>query len=407
LRVLALAAASPMHDPVRVSTYVNAFRSSLLGVPFIGLITEPTRVEAEILVVLVATGGTEHIVLDTARLSGARYVLLAYHDSDNSLPAALEVAPALRELCGVGLVHLNSAGSRVGPLVRASEALSKIRGGLVLVVGKPSPWLVYSSGVEGEVESKLGVELRFLELDALYEELQRVGDAEAAEECSELVSRASRVSVGGEELLRACRLSVAMRRLAARLGAIAVSVRCFDLLKDLGVSGCLALSRLLDRGVVAGCEADIPSTATMLILSTLSGRPSWVANVVGVGSSSVELAHCTVATSLTSSYSLVTHFESGLPVSVAGTLEEGVEVTLAKYDPRRNLLRASRGTVRSGRPTHPYRCRTQVVVEVPPGFARSLLEDPLGAHLVVGLGNLLEELEYLAALASLRVELFR
>jgi len=407
LRVSALAAASPMHDPQRVSNYVEAFKGSLAGVPFLGLVTEPTRVDAEVLVVLVATGGVEHVVLGTARLSGARYVLLVYHDSDNSLPAALEVAPALREFCGVGLAHIGTAGSRVGQLVRATRALSRIRGAVVLVLGGPSPWLVYSSGAEGRVTERLGVVLRFLELSALYGELEGVGEGEAVGECSEVVPRASGVSVDMGGLLRACRLSVALRRLASRLGAAAVSVRCFDLLKDLGVSGCLALSRLLDTGVVAGCEADVPSTVTMLILSTLSGRPSWLANVVGVGSSSVELAHCTVATSLTSSYSLVTHFESGLPVAVAGVLGEGAEVTLARYDPRRDLLRASRGVVRSGRSTHPYRCRTQAVVEVPPGFARSLLDDPLGAHLVVGFGDLTGELEYLAALAGLRTELFR
>jgi len=407
LRVLALAAASPMHDPLRVSSYVRAFRGALPDVPFLGLITEPTGVEADVLVVLVATGGTEHVVLGTARLSGVRYVLLVYHDSDNSLPATLEVAPALRSFCGVGLAPLTALRGRVEPLIKASRALSRIRGRAVLVLGKPSPWLVYSSGAEERVASRLGVELRFLELSALYEELQKVDELEVVKECSEVTSRASEISVDRDSLLKACKLSVAMRRLASRLGVDTVSVRCFDLIKDLGVSGCLALSRLLDSGIVAGCEADVPSTVTMLILSTLSGRPTWVANVVDVGSSWVELAHCTIATSLASRYSLVTHFESGLPVAVAGVVEEGAEVTLAKYDPRRDLLRASRGTVRSGKPAHPHRCRTQVTVEVPQTFARSLLEDPVGAHLVVGVGDLLEELSYLATLAGMGAELFR
>ncbi len=407
MKLLALATASPMHDPVRVSSYVSSFRRYLPGVPFLGLITEPTRVEAEVLVILVATGGTEHVVLETAKLSKAKYVLLVYHDSDNSLPATLEVAPALRELCGVGLAHLRDVESRVMPLLRASEALSRIRGGVIAVLGRPSPWLVYSSGAEDRVMSRLGVELRFLELNALYEELPRVGSQEVAEECSKVVSKASEVSVSWDSLQRACRLSVAMKGIVSKLGAVAVSVRCFDLLKDLGVSGCVALSRLLDSGVVAGCEADIPSTVTMLVLNLLSGRPTWVANVVGVRDSTVELAHCTIATALTSRYSLVTHFESGLPVAVAGVLEEGVKVTLAKYDPRRDLLRASGGVVSSGRPTDPLRCRTQVAVEVPPSFARRLLEDPVGAHLVLGVGDVLEELNYFASLAGIKAELFR
>ena len=41
-------------------------------------------------------------------------------------------------------------------------------------------------------------------------------------------------------------------------------VRCFDLVTDLRTTGCLALSWLLDQGVVAGCEGDIPATLTMV-----------------------------------------------------------------------------------------------------------------------------------------------
>lgn len=48
-------------------------------------------------------------------------------------------------------------------------------------------------------------------------------------------------------------------------------------------AGCYSLSRLLDEGVVAGCEGDVCSALGMLWGKTMTRQVPWMANVAQVG----------------------------------------------------------------------------------------------------------------------------
>lgn len=52
---------------------------------------------------------------------------------------------------------------------------------------------------------------------------------------------------------------------------------------ECAAAGCYALSRLLDEGVIAGCEGDICSALGMLWGRLLTGQVPWMANVAQVG----------------------------------------------------------------------------------------------------------------------------
>ncbi|MEM2007492.1 MAG: hypothetical protein QXG17_03745 [Sulfolobales archaeon] len=403
--VVAAVVASPLHEPSRLSKYVSDFLSKTQGVTFSGVITEPVCLSATSAIILVATGGTEHVLLETTKMSKFSYVLLVYHDLENSLPAVLEALPVLRGMTQVDVVKLDYLSELMAPVVTASKALSRVRGSKLLVIGGPSPWLIYSSGVEGVIRSKLGVELEFVELEELVAEYGKtnVGEALKSEEFSQLLAHSF---INERSLLDSYRLYLAIDRLVRVRRAQAVSVRCFDLIKETGVTGCLALSKLLDKGIVAGCEADLPTTATMMILRELSGSTPWMANVVEVKEGLVELAHCTIATSVTNGYELTTHFESGKPTAVAGRVNVGLKATIAKYDPKRNLVRAALGEVLEGFPKHSARCRTQVSLRVPEEYSRKLLGDPLGAHVVVAFTNVLKPLEVLCRILGIESEVY-
>lgn len=47
---------------------------------------------------------------------------------------------------------------------------------------------------------------------------------------------------------------------------------------DLQTTGCLALSALLDEGIVAGCEGDLPAALTMSWMQAVTGQASFMAN---------------------------------------------------------------------------------------------------------------------------------
>ena len=167
-------------------------------------------------------------------------------------------------------------------------------------------------------------------------------------------------------------------------GVDAISVRCFDLLRDPGTSGCLALAELNDDGIVAGCEGDLPSTLGMLWARHLLGRASWMANPSRLDRRRNELvlAHCTVAPSLTEGYSLSTHFESGIGVGISGRFAEQ-PVTLLRIGGRDldQCWIAEGEIIEQG--DEPDLCRTQVTVALSDGSVDDLLERPLGNHLVM------------------------
>ena len=74
-----------------------------------------------------------------------------------------------------------------------------------------------------------------------------------------------------------------LREVAAEHHLDAVTVRCFDLVTSAYTSGCLALSALNDRGVVAGCEGDVAATMALLWFRQLFGRIGQQARRIGDG----------------------------------------------------------------------------------------------------------------------------
>jgi L-fucose isomerase-like protein len=68
-------------------------------------------------------------------------------------------------------------------------------------------------------------------------------------------------------------MSVALEELVEEYRLDAVDLKCqYELSQDYGCTACVALSMLADRGVVAGCEGDIPTTTTQAMLSALTGE---------------------------------------------------------------------------------------------------------------------------------------
>jgi len=351
-----------------------------------GFSAEPGPVD--LAAVLVLTGGTERKILEASQ--GAKLVLLFYHDSYNSLAAASEAASLLQASgVGVQLYDFGSARQVLAQAARAAEAVEELKGVKITSFGGPSEWLVYSTG-EGDL---LGASVEVVPLEDLAKE------AEGAEP-EQMPGQPSRLEgVSGEQVERALRLASAMRRLSEG----PLTVRCFDLLRIYGVTPCLALAALNSKGLIAGCEGDVPSLLTMYILSKLSGRPAWMGNVTPGPAGTLAIAHCTFPLSEASSFELTTHFETDRPVGVRAYVREGLRATLAKYDPRNRTLRAIRAEVALGRP-FTRACRTQVAFRVSERALELTLSRPMGAHYAVVFDDVVPGLRAFASLEGLRLE---
>jgi L-fucose isomerase-like protein len=168
----------------------------------------------------------------------------------------------------------------------------------------------------------------------------------------------------------------------------AVAVRCFDFLDELHTSGCVALAELNDAGTVAGCEGDVAGTMAMLLARVLLDRPSWIANPahVDLESNRLTLAHCTVARSLVDDVEIHTHFESGIGIGLRGSFRPGPVTLLRLGGHRLERYWVAEGLI-EGTGTSPDLCRTQVDVHLVDTDVSTLLDEPLGNHLVMVHGH--------------------
>ena len=340
--VLPVSAALHGHDAIdralaTLAAHVAPHQLSVVDAVGAASPTEP-------LAILVVTGGTEQHVLDACaarrQVVPGEPVLLITHPEHNSLPAALEALARLQHdgIRGrIVTLHADHEAEAEDAVtvedalhdIAAWHALHRARIGLV---GAPSDWLVASVPMAASVRRRWGVELVEVSLPDMIDRFEENIEAPIAVPVR-LAARPHEHTPHPADIETAARVEPALRDLVDELRLDAIAVRCFDLVTTAFTSGCLALSALNDRGVIAGCEGDVASTMALLWARTLTRRLGWMANPAGIDREHgvVELAHCTVPLSLVEGYRLETHFESDLGVGIVGPMASELiaEATLA------------------------------------------------------------------------------
>ncbi len=339
---------------------------------------------------LVLTGGTEQQVLD--QLVDPGLVLLLAHRSHNSLPACLEILARVRSDGGRGEILLLDQESdlrqrlqRAVRIATTHRALHRCRVGQI---GAPSDWLVASHHDGSTVRASWGPELVPIPVSALSPRADGTATPPQPEDEAVLESAEGCLEPDTRDVGRAMTVTRALRGLVAGERLDAVTVRCFDLVTEDRTTGCLGLSLLADEGIPAGCEGDIPSMLALLWVRHLLGTTGWMANPswIAPDRGELRLAHCTVPRSMGESYTLRSHFESGLGVAIESALPPGA-VTLVRIGGRQlQQLWVVEGQVEAA-PLEAGCCRTQALVRIAPQPARELLTAPLGNHLVMVYGH--------------------
>jgi len=331
--------------------------------------------------VLVLTGGVERQVLKgIAELPSP--ILLVAHPGHNSLPASLEILARIHQDGGEGRILFGTPETIAAGLrdeIAIAEAWNALRFSRVGLIGEPSDWLVASDVDRAFLKGRLSVELVELRIDELIARI----DLEKA--TKRAVSRFSKKATGieepdGDAVRGAVAIYEALRALVDEHRLAACTVRCFDLVERLESTGCYALSRLNDEGVPAGCEGDLQSLLTLYVAYLLTGSAGFMANVASVDADErvVGLAHCSCPLSLVASYTVRSHFESGLGVGVAGTIPDGPCTFVRLGGERLDHLFVREGEIEAC-PVREDLCRTQVRVRCD-GPVDALLTAPLGNH---------------------------
>ncbi len=353
----------------------------------------------------ILTGGTEQHTYKLINERKKHYehepVILLAHPGNNSLPASLEILGRLKQEGLRGrIIYLDDSSNKdcwreIEKTVKYFEVYFQLRRTRIGLVGDPSDWLIASIPGHEAVQRVWGPHITKIPLDELKNLISQITDEEIEDEHFAFVNKAANVKEPSKKELRnVVKVYAALKKLVEEYKVDSISLRCFDLVTDLKTTGCFALSKLNDYGIVASCEGDIVSTVGMIWASYLTNQIPWMANPSRIDeqNNSLWLAHCTVPIGMVSNYKLRSHFESGLGVGIEGEIEKG-KATLFRIGGH-NLDKfwiSNAEILQSG--AEENLCRTQALVKLHGSNKVSdLLTEPLGNHMLLLRGNYGKEL---------------
>lgn len=347
--------------------------------------------------IYIASGGSENQFKTNFERLADRPCYLITRGAGNSLAAALEILTYIQQKnrCFAEILHgpVETIAAQIRALAAAYEAKEKLNGKKLGLIGASSDWLIASDADEAALKQKLGMSLVRIPMEELLSEIRRGGYPE--NEWTEALLKKDFPAAGGTdkaraEIEKALDIYGALKRLAERYELYGLTLRCFDLLGSVHSTGCLGLAILNAEGIYAGCEGDMTTLISMAIAGTLSGRPTFMANPARIDPASgrVTLAHCTLPLDMPESYTLDTHYESGIGVAVKGELPcETVTVFKTAGDLSKQTV--LKGTLLENLSERDL-CRTQIVLSLPE--TDCFLKHPIGNHHVILLGDHTAEL---------------
>ena len=328
--------------------------------------------------IYVRTGGAEGIfrnLLPGLLEKGVKAFYLLTSGKSNSLAASLEILSYLRQQGLKGEVLHGSdeyLRGRIALLQKVESARRTLSGTRIGVIGQPSDWLISSTWDPAALQSKLGLTLEHIPMDALLAEFDKEPAMPFAGS-----PKVEQSFPGAEKIYGALKTLIKTRSLGA------LTIRCFDLLTSIHNTGCYALAQLNSEGIPSSCEGDIPALLSMMIAQALTGRTGFQANPARIDVQTGEMlfAHCTIPFNMVDEFCYDTHFESGIGVGIHGHFPEG-PVTVFKVSGSLHRAFIAEGELFRNQ-YEANLCRTQVWLRLSPADTRYFLTDPIGNHHII------------------------
>lgn len=345
----------------------------------------------------VGTGGTENAMVSffqRAKLNPP--IILLSYDSNNSLPAAMETRKYL-EVKGIKakIIHgnLKELAGTLKKQMQFINTKSRLENSRIGVIGVPSEWLIASKVNEQAIEKVWGTKIIYIPSSRLIN-FKEVEISETIKKMEDtFVDQAVENELPTQMIIEAAQVTERLLQLTQEFQLDTITVECFTLLQNTEVTSCLALSFLNDQGIIAGCEGDIPSTFTMLLLHLLTGQTPFMGNVSNIDKqkNTITLTHCTVPLKMVENYSITTHFESGKSVAIKGKFKTQQDVTILKiWGEDLTQWWVAKGKIITNLDSSSA-CRTQVKVSLDESV-EYFLERSLANHHILILGDYKEEI---------------
>lgn len=124
---------------------------------------------------------------------------------------------------------------------------------------------------------KHGITVETFDLSDLFARMGKLDNqaAEVQAKIERLQSYTNWDGVPEKAFMTLCKMGVGLDQIIEENSLDCVSIRCWvEMQEQLGVSPCVLLSEMNDRGIVAACELDTGNAVTMHALSKASGKPA-------------------------------------------------------------------------------------------------------------------------------------
>ena len=346
--------------------------------------------------VLVGSGGVEEMVkAHIDRLP--TYVVLIADGLKNSLAASLEILSWMRQNDRHGRVLHGPTDfimQGIDEYAIAQDAIDKLNGKRVGVIGKPSGWLIASGVDYAAIRERWAVVMEDVPLEEVVKDYEAVTDDEVQDITDEFISKAVGVKEPSrDEVVKAMRLYRSIKNIVELYRLDALTLNCFDLIPTTRTTGCVALALLNQEGIPAGCEGDEQTLLTMLAVQAATGEITFMANpskILDNAAHEMVFAHCTIAPAMTDRYIVRDHYESLSGVAVEGIIDP-MDMTVVKCGGREmERLFISRAHLLECT-TNPNMCRTQLHLRLDEPLDY-FLERSIGNHHVIVRGNHVEKL---------------
>ena len=331
--------------------------------------------------VMTATGGVENLFLCILPHLDSEIRIIA-DGRNNSLAAALEILSYLTSSYKHGKI-IHGSNEEIVNEVRAE--LKPLHNTRIGCFGLASDWLIDSDVNRIVLERKYGISVIDIGLNRLYDEMAEADGGEAwkiAQTCSS--NAKSVVEPSNDDMLKAAKAYLAIRKICQEEHLTALTIRCFDIVKVFKTTSCLALALLNDEGIVAGCEGDMQSLVTMILAQRLCGEKAFMANPSLLRDDSSMLAHCTLPLSMCENFTLRSHFETTIGVAIQGDLP-CTDYTVLKWggDELNRFFVAETQALPIDYNEH--FCRTQILLNA--NLKSYLLRHSIGNHQVIIKGH--------------------
>jgi len=332
---------------------------------------------------LIKSGGSESVFAENIEYLPQPVYLLAT-DLHNSLPASLEILSFLNaEGINGKILHgeMEELVAEIEELAEYKKVRDNIASARLGVIGQPSDWLIGSQIDYEHATHHWGTEFVDIELDQVYQALEKVDTAKAKRIAADFLENAAEiVESNAADLVDASKIYLALKEVIKKNDLDALTIRCFDIVTELNTTGCLALALLNNEGLVSGCEGDIPAAFTMFLAHQLTGQMPFMANPAAIDKNKDEIlfAHCTVATDISSDYIIRSHFETGIGVGIQGILEKGPVTVFKIGGAGLEQYFVAEGEIIENMDS-PNACRTQLKISLPQS-SDYFLNDAIGNH---------------------------